>query len=78
MLVFGVGRRYKSIVIVELRNNFELFIDRFRRVRGVGILMESEKVGDSGFINSNDFVGLFDDCVFYDFICIGKFILGRV
>lgn len=38
--------------------------------------MESEKVGDSGFIDSNEFVGLFDDCVFYDIICIGKFILG--
>ena len=40
--------------------------------------MESEKAGDSGSRDSNDCVGLFDDCVLYDPTCTGKFILGRV
>lgn len=40
--------------------------------------MESEKAGDSGSTDSNESVGLFDDCVFYDPTCTGKFILGRV
>ena len=78
MLVPGVGRRYKSTVIAELRNNPELSTDRLRRVRGAGTSMESEKAGDSGSTDSNDSVGLFDDCVFYDPTCTGKFILGRV
>ena len=78
LLVPGVGRRYKSTVIAELRNNPELSTDRLRRVRGAGTSMESEKAGDSGSTDSNESVGLFDDCVFYDPTCTGKFILGRV
>ena len=48
LLVPGVGRRYKSTVIAELRNNPEMSTDRLRRVRGAGTSMVSEKAGDSG------------------------------
>ena len=71
LLVPGVGRRYKSTVIAELRNNPELSTDRLRRVRGAGTSMVSEKASDSGSTDSNDSVGLFDDCVFYDPYCTG-------
>ena len=59
LLVPGSVRRYKYTVIAELRNNPELFTDRLRRVWGAGTSMESEKAGDSGSRDSNDFVGLF-------------------
>ena len=70
LLVPGVGRRYKSTVIAELRNNPELSTDRLRRVRGAGTSMEIEKAGDGGSTDSNDSVGLFDDCVFYDLLAL--------
>ena len=40
--------------------------------------MESEKAGDSGSTDSNDSVGLFDDCVLYNPTCTGKLILGQL
>lgn len=80
LLVPDVGRRYKRTVTAELRNNPELSTDHLRRLQGAGTSMESEneKAGDSGSTDSNDSVGLFDNCVFYDPSCTGKFILGQV
>ena len=76
LLVPGIGRRYKSTIIAELRNNPELSTDRLRRVRGAGT--SSEIDNDSTQADNSDSVGLFDDCAFYDPTCTGKFILGRV
>lgn len=76
LLIPGVGRRYKSTIIAELRNNPELSTDRLRRVRGAGTSSESEKTGDNDSTDSGDSVALFDDCAFYDPTCAGKFILG--
>lgn len=78
LLVPGVDRHYKSTVIAELRNNPELSTDRLRRVWGAGTSMESEMANDSRSTDSNDSVGLFEDCVFYDPTCTGKFVLGQV
>lgn len=78
LLIPGIGRRYKSTIIAELRNNPELSTDRLRRVRGAGTSSESEKTGDNDSMDSGDSVALLDDCAFYDPTCAGKFILGRV
>lgn len=78
LLIPGVGRRYKSTIIEELRNNPELSTDRLRRVRGAGTSSESERPGVNDSKDSGDSVALFDDCAFYDPTCAGKFILGRV
>jgi len=78
LLIPGVGRRYKSTIIAELRNNPELSTDRLRRVRGADTSSESEKTGDNNSTDSGDSVALFDDGAFYDPTCDGKFILGRV
>ncbi|CAH3193253.1 unnamed protein product [Porites evermanni] len=78
LLIPGISRRYKSTIIAELRNNPELSTDRLRRVRGAGTSSESEKTGDNDSTDSGDSVALFDDCVFYDPTCAGKFVLGRV
>ena len=64
LLVPGVGRRYKSTIIAELRNNPELSTDRLRRVRGAGT--SSEIDNDSTQADNSDSVGLFDDCAFYE------------
>ena len=78
LLIPGVGRRYKSTIIGEPRNNPELSTDRLRRVRGAGKSSESKKTGDKDSTDSGDSVALVDDCAFYDPTCAGKFILGRV
>ena len=78
LLVPGIGRRYKSTIIAELRNNPNLSTDLLRRVQGAGTSSESEKTGDTDSTDSGDSAGVFDNCMFYDPTCTGKFILGRV
>ena len=76
ILVPGVGERYKSTVVAELRNNPSLSTDRLRRVRNASVNAKDACGISESQLNS---VSLFDDCAFIERKNSGDtFVLGRV
>lgn len=67
-----VGRRYKTTVVAEMRNNPELSTDRLRRVRGASV-QDAESITD----NCHS-LGLFDDCAFKTRDQSEDFVLGHI
>ena len=83
ILVPRIGRRYKSTVIAELRNNPTLSTDRLKRVKEASSLIVTNqtttgtRTGSNVARKSHD-LELFDDCAIYDKSTESMFFLGTV
>lgn len=74
----GVGKRYKSTVVSELRNNPQLSTDRLKRVRSAAAAAAQDQPNDDDQTTGHSLC-LFDDCALYDPDVSGRrFVLGRV
>ena len=69
----GVGRRYKSTVVAELRSNPEFSTDRLKRMKDATVASRTQNV--NAHTNNDD--GLFDDCAFHCPTNPNIFVIGR-